>query len=289
MRRSGWDRIHAVGVRVVPGRTSLLSYQIRDARARGEPVPADATAQHAGARRVTVCVAVWLTGSSLSERSLRRGYARHVTRGEYRMSRPARHRAGSSGLPRSVLVVVGTSCDGVPTITRAVTPAVSGAIEKCTSPSRHQFPRFERRQRPTNYPTWDRLAVSYACRGGRWCLGAPPPYTGAGPCRAIAPRSGGCSDRCPVWRMRGTSGDEGAGLARLRRPRAMARIDTGASAWCRSGRAGCFTRLRSIGARSDRVWGVGRPVAVRRWVREPHWWVCSTRCKERETPVRTMF
>ncbi len=37
--------------------TSLLRYQIRDARARDEPVPADVTGEHAGARRVGVSVA----------------------------------------------------------------------------------------------------------------------------------------------------------------------------------------------------------------------------------------
>jgi predicted RNase H-like HicB family nuclease len=37
--------------------TSLLRYQIRDAQARGEPVPADVTSDHADARRIMVSVA----------------------------------------------------------------------------------------------------------------------------------------------------------------------------------------------------------------------------------------
>ncbi|MBV9354401.1 MAG: hypothetical protein JO023_02625 [Chloroflexi bacterium] len=37
--------------------TSLLRHQVRDARARGEPVPADVAGDHADARRITVSVA----------------------------------------------------------------------------------------------------------------------------------------------------------------------------------------------------------------------------------------
>jgi predicted RNase H-like HicB family nuclease len=37
--------------------TSLLQYQIRDACARGEPVPCDVTSGHVGGRRVTIAVA----------------------------------------------------------------------------------------------------------------------------------------------------------------------------------------------------------------------------------------